>query len=158
MVGVVIPATVEIPVGWKVKTRSGKAHVRIGQLADAAGVTAKTVRYYESEGLLREPDRTPSGYRDYSADVVDRLAFIRSAQAAGLTLRQIREILEVRDGGRAPCHHVAGLVAHRLDEVERRLQELQQTREQLRRLKQRLDGLDPAVCPPSAICAAIPGD
>lgn len=77
--------------------------MRIGQLADAAGVSAKTVRYYESEGLLHEPDRTPSGYRDYDADTVDRLAFIRHAQAAGLTLRQIREILEVRDGAHAPA-------------------------------------------------------
>ena len=49
--------------------------MRIGQLADAAGVTTKTLRYYESESLLREPDRTPSGYRDYPADTVDRVAF-----------------------------------------------------------------------------------
>lgn len=130
--------------------------MRIGQLADAAGVSAKTVRYYEGEGLLHEPDRTPSGYRDYDADTVDRLAFIRHAQAAGLTLRQIREILEVRDGGHAPCRHVADLVAHRLDEVERRLDELQHTHAQLRQLKQRLDTLDPADCAPSAICSAIP--
>jgi DNA-binding transcriptional MerR regulator len=132
--------------------------VRIGQIADAAGVTTKTLRYYESEALLHDPGRTPSGYRDYPADAVDRVAFIRHAQAAGLTLRQIREILEVRDGGRAPCHHVAGLVAHRLDEVERRLRELQQTQQQLRELKHRLDALNPADCPPSAICAAIASD
>jgi DNA-binding transcriptional MerR regulator len=153
-----MPVTVEIPAYWKVKADPQEARVRIGQLADAVGVTAKTVRYYESEGLLREPDRTPSGYRDYPTDAVDRLAFIRHAQAAGLTLRQIREILDVRDGGRAPCHHVADLVAHRLDEVEQRLHELQQTREQLRQLNQRLNTLDPADCPPSAICAAIPRD
>jgi DNA-binding transcriptional MerR regulator len=131
--------------------------VRIGQLADAAGVTAKTLRYYESEGLLYDPDRTPSGYRDYPAETLDRLTFIRHAQAAGLTLRQIREILEVRNGGRAPCHHVADLVTRRLDEVERRLRDLQHTHEQLLQLKQRLDTLDPADCPPSAICSAIPG-
>lgn len=132
--------------------------MRIGQLAAAAGVTAKTLRYYESEGLLHEPDRTSNGYRDYPADSVDRLAFIRHAQAAGLTLRQIREILEVRDGGHAPCHHVAELVTHRLDDVERRLRELQHTHEQLRQLQQRLDTLDPADCPPSAICSAIARD
>jgi DNA-binding transcriptional MerR regulator len=150
-----MPATVDIPVDWKVKADPQEARVRIGQLADAAGVTAKTLRYYESERLLHEPDRTPSGYRAYPADTVDRLAFIRHAQAAGLTLRQIREILEVRDGGHAPCRHVAELVAHRLDDVKRRLHELQQTQQQLRQLQQRLDTLDPADCPPSAICAAI---
>lgn len=132
--------------------------MRIGRLAAATGVTAKTVRYYESERLLHEPNRTPSGYRDYPADVVDRVAFIRHAQAAGLTLRQIREILEVRDGGHAPCHHVADLVVHRLDEVEGRLRELQHTRAQLRQLKQRLDTLDPADCAPSAICSAVARD
>jgi DNA-binding transcriptional MerR regulator len=133
-----------------------EASVRIGQLGDATGVTAKTLRYYESEGLLHEPDRTPSGYRDYPAQTIDRVAFIRHAQTAGLTLRQIREILGVRDGGHAPCRHVAELVDHRLDETEQRLRELQHTREQLHELKQRLGALDPAECAPSAICSAIP--
>ncbi len=129
--------------------------MRIGELASATGVTAKTLRFYEAEGLLHAPERTPGGYRDYPPGAVDRVAFIRHAQAAGLTLRQIREILLVRDGGHAPCGHVADLVGHRLDEVEQRLRELHATRTQLRLLKQRLDDLDPADCPPSAICAAI---
>lgn len=124
--------------------------MRIGQLADATGVTTKTLRYYETEGLLHEPDRTPSGYRDYPAETVDRLAFIRNA------LRPIRQILLVRDGGHTPCRHVTDLVDHRLEDVERRMRELQHTRTQLRKLKRRLDTLDPANCAPSAICAAIP--
>lgn len=129
--------------------------MRIGELASTTGVTAKTLRFYEAEGLLHAPERTPGGYRDYPPEAVDRVAFIRHAQAAGLTLRQIREILLVRDGGHAPCGHVADLVVHRLGEVEQRLRELRATRTQLRLLKQRLDDLDPADCPPSAICAAI---
>lgn len=127
----------------------------IGELADATGVAAKTLRFYEDAGLLHHPDRTTGGYRDYPSDVVDRVVFIRHAQTAGLTLRQIRDILAVRDDGRAPCRHAAALVDDRLDEVEQRLRELDATRTQLRRLKQRLDDLDPAHCPPSAICAAI---
>lgn len=129
--------------------------MRIGELADATGVTAKTLRYYEVEGLLPPPDRMPNGYRDYRAQVVDRVVFIRHAQAAGLTLRQIGEVLAVRDGGRAPCRHVADLVADRLDEVERRLRELWDTRDQLRGLQQRLADLDPTDCAPAAVCSAI---
>lgn len=129
--------------------------MRIGQLADATGVTAKTIRYYESQGLLHAPPRTPAGYRDYDPAVADRVRFIRQAAASGLTLRQIREILEVRDGGHAPCRHVAELVTHRLHETEQRLRELEATRAQLRRLQQRLDALDPAQCPASVVCAAV---
>lgn len=127
----------------------------IGQVADATGVTAKTLRFYEAEGLLDEPDRTAGGYRDYSPEVVDRVGFIRQAQAAGLTLSQISEILDVRDGGRAPCGHVAGLVDERLADIDRRLSELRRTRTQLQQLRTRLDQLDPADCPPGKICAAV---
>lgn len=59
--------------------------MRIGEVADKAGVTTKGLRYYERVGLLGEPARTASGYRDYSDAVLDRLGFIRASQAAGLT-------------------------------------------------------------------------
>ncbi len=127
----------------------------IGELAAATGVTTKTLRYYESEGLLPEPDRTHAGYRDYSPDVVDRVAFIRQAQVAGLTLGQIAQILAIRDDGRAPCHHVAQLVEDRLADVEQHLRELHETRSHLLRLRQRLDGLDPADCHPGSVCSAV---
>lgn len=127
----------------------------IGELAGATGVTAKTLRYYEQVGLLREPDRTPGGYRDYGLEVVGRVSFIRQAQAAGLTLRQIAEILAIRDDGRAPCGHVGELVDDRLADVEARLRELRRTRRQLRELRGRLDRLDPADCPAGDICTAV---
>lgn len=84
------------------------------------------------------------------------MAFIRQAQAAGLTLAQIREILDIRDGGLPPCHHVADLVHHRLDEITQRLRELEHTHRELLALRQRLDRLDPADCADKTICAAIP--
>jgi DNA-binding transcriptional MerR regulator len=129
--------------------------MRIGELATAAGVSAKTVRYYEAEGLVPEPRRTPSGYRDFDAADVDRVVFVKQAQAAGLTLRQIGEVLAIRDGGRPPCAHVARLVDARLAEVEHRLRMLRDTRRRLVEVRERLDGLDPADCPPDSICAAI---
>lgn len=128
----------------------------IGQLADATGVTAKTLRFYEDDGLLPPPDRTPAGYRDYPRSAVDRVRFIRHAQAAGLTLADIRQILTIRDGGLPPCEHVALLVDQRLDEIDRRLTDLEHTRQELRGLRHRLEVLDAADCRDTDICAAIP--
>jgi DNA-binding transcriptional MerR regulator len=129
----------------------------IGEVAEVTGVSTKTLRFYEDEGLLHEPDRTAGGYRDYRPDVIDRVVFIRQAQAAGLTLNQIAEVLTIRDGGRAPCGHVARLVDDRLADVEARLAELGHTRRQLRELRSRLDELDTADCPPDDICVAVSG-
>lgn len=129
----------------------------IGEVAHATGVTTKTLRYYERQGLLHEPARTAGGYRDYQAAVVDQVGFIEQAQAAGLTLAQIGEILQIRDGGRAPCGRVATLVDIRLVEVEQRLAELEHTRAQLRGLRDRLDDLAPDSCPPTEICVAVSG-
>lgn len=128
----------------------------IGELATTTGVSTKTLRFYESDGLLPEPDRTSAGYRDYAASAIGRVTFIRQAQAAGLMLAQIRQILDIRDGGIPPCQHVAGLVDHRLGAVTQRLRELEDTRTELLALRQRLDALDPADCADEAICAAIP--
>lgn len=118
----------------------------IGELAQRTGSTAKTLRFYEDEGLLPEPDRTPSGYRDYPADALDRVAFIRDTQRAGFTLRQIGQILHIRDGGEPPCEHVGQLIAQRLDEVERRIAELRQAKAEFQELARRTRELDPADC------------
>ena len=130
--------------------------MRIGELAERTGVTTKTLRFYEQEGILPEPRRTSSGYRHYEPEAVDRVAFIRRAQTAGLTLAQIREILAVRDDGKPPCQHVATFVEQRLAQLDQRLEELTATRGELLALQQRLDGLDSADCVPDEICSALP--
>ncbi|MGF1598382.1 MAG: MerR family transcriptional regulator [Acidimicrobiales bacterium] len=79
--------------------------MRIGELADTIGVNTQTVQYYESVGLMHEPGRTSSGYRDYGPDALERLQFIRDAQASGLTLTEIRSILELKDAGHGTCDH-----------------------------------------------------
>ena len=117
----------------------------IGEVARRAGMTAKALRFYEDEGLL-SPARTRSGYRDYPADALERVAFIRDAQAGGFTLRQIGQILEIRDSGEAPCAHVGQLIDRRLHEVEQRIVELQETRRHLQELARRKSMLDPADC------------
>lgn len=127
----------------------------IGELAHETGTTTKTLRYYEGEGLLAAPERTPGGYRDYAPEAVERVTFIRHAQASGLTLGQIREVLLVRDGGVAPCGHVAMFVEERLKDIEERIRELEQTRHQLVVLRRRLRDLDPQQCGADTVCSAI---
>ena len=73
--------------------RQVKPHITIGAVARRAGVGIDTIRYYEREGLLPEPQRRASGYRDYGPDVVERLRFIRRAKDLGFTLEEIRELL-----------------------------------------------------------------
>ncbi len=73
--------------------------MKIGELAETAGVTTKAIRYYESIGLLDEPERTGSGYRSYGPDDVERLDFVKQAQASGLALAEIKSILDIKDRG-----------------------------------------------------------
>lgn len=127
----------------------------IGELAQATQTTTKTLRYYEQEGLVSAPRRTAGGYRDYAPEAVERVTFIRQAQASGLTLGQIREVLGVRDGGVAPCSHVARVVEQRLADVEERIRGLEHTRRQLRELRERLGKLDPKQCDADVVCSAI---
>lgn len=118
----------------------------IGELAEHTGVTPKTLRFYERERLLPEPPRTSGGYRDYPPDAADRVTFIRQAQAAGLTLAHIGQILAIRDDGRAPCAHATQLIDQQLRDVERRLTQLRATRSQLKELADRARRLDPDDC------------
>ena len=129
--------------------------MRIGEAAGRAGVPAKTIRFWEDQHLLPAPARTPAGYRDYDPGVLERLAFIRHAQAAGLTLDAIRQVLDIRDGGQPPCVHVADLIARRLGEVEARLAELTRARDQLAALGRRAAAQDPADC--RGYCSIIAG-
>lgn len=92
--------------------------MRIGELAAQSGVSAKTLRFWESAGLLADPARTPSGYRDYDPKVLDRLSFIRHGQAAGLTLAEIRQVLAISDNGEPPCAHLTDLIDQHLAEVD----------------------------------------
>lgn len=130
--------------------------MRIGELARRAGTTTKTLRFYEQAGLFPEPDRTPSGYRDYDPVVLERLAFVRAAQAAGLTLAEIREIVAVREAQGPPCEHVAGLLDAHAADLDQRIRELTGLRHEVERLRARARDLDPAACGATAVCHVIP--
>jgi DNA-binding transcriptional MerR regulator len=120
--------------------------MRIGELSARTSVPVKTLRFWEDQGLLPEPLRTASGYRDYDPDMAARVAFVRHAQAAGFRLDKIRQILEISDAGEPTCKHVAQLIEARLADVEARIAELDATRRHLRGLDRRAAEQDPAAC------------
>ncbi|CAI37614.1 heavy metal-responsive transcriptional regulator [Corynebacterium jeikeium] len=124
----------------------------IGELAERAGTTAKTLRFYEEQGLLPPTERTPSGYRDYAPETVARIDFIHRGQAAGLTLAQIRQILDIRDGGHAPCGHVRDLLDVRLAEIEQQIAQLSVLRDTIADLSQDAAHPDPETCSTDQVC------
>ncbi|NUR25344.1 MAG: heavy metal-responsive transcriptional regulator [Catenulispora sp.] len=126
--------------------------MRIGELAEVVGTTTNTLRFYEEQGLLPEADRTPTGYRDYPAGAADRVGFIHRGKAAGLTLAQIRGILQIRDRGQAPCHHVRDLLDTRLADLDVQISQLCQLRTTIAELRARAAAPDPGSCGPDDVC------
>lgn len=129
--------------------------MRIGKLAAESGLSVKALRFYEDIGILDQPDRTSGGYRDYDPTVVDRLTFVRAAQAIGLSLGEIREIVALRERGETPCAHVSDLLARHTADIETRIAELEALRTELKRLERRAKQLDPEACDPTKICHLI---
>ena len=127
--------------------------MKIGELAETSGVPAKTIRYYEEIGLLPPPEREANGYRSYDRDALQRLRFVQHAQAAGLTLREISQVLAIRSEGRAPCVHVRELLQRHLEQIDARLAELRATRRELQDLAIYAKTVDPAACPEDVICS-----
>lgn len=130
--------------------------MRIGELGQASGVATKTIRFYEGAGLLPQPERGSSGYRDYDISALPRLRFIRSAQACGLTLAQIRQIIAVRNDGGIPCEHVIGLLDTHATQLDKRITELTHLRAEIGRLRERATSMDPASCSAEDVCHLIP--
>ncbi|MDW3221086.1 MAG: heavy metal-responsive transcriptional regulator [Acidimicrobiales bacterium] len=124
----------------------------IGEFSDALGVPTQTVRFYERRGLLPRPERAPNGYRLYDEVALQRGRFIRSAQAAGLTLAEIGSIIDIRSDGAAPCTHVGALLEAKLAEVRERQRQLGALEGELEHLLERSEVLDPADCDNDDVC------
>ena len=129
--------------------------MRIGELAELGGVSSKTIRYYESIELLAEPQRTASGYRQYDNDALERLKFIREAQATGLTLAEIASVLELKDAGSSSCAHTRELLERHLDDLDDQIERLQTARTQLAAMAQRASTVDPTSCTDPNRCQVI---
>lgn len=117
----------------------------VSKLAAQAGLSPDTIRYYERVGLLPQPRRGPSGYRLYQDAEVERLRFIKGAQHVGLRLREIRELLQIRDRGGCPCGHTESLLRSRIAEVDAELNRLRSMREELIRMAEQVPAAPDAV-------------
>lgn len=106
----------------------------IGSVAKQSGVPIKTIRYYEDLGLLKAVGRTEGGYRLFNSDIFARLNFIKRAQRLGLSLAEIKEFLDVHDGGNLPCDRVKTKLEDKLSEIERQIHQLQLLKLELKRL------------------------
>ncbi len=117
----------------------------IGQVARQVGIGVETVRFYERQGLIDDPPRTPSGYRLYPPETIDRLRFIRRAKQLGFSLDEISELLGL--GGDA-CSEVRALAAAKVADIEQRVADLERMAAVLRRLVASCDaGIDQDACP-----------
>lgn len=99
--------------------------MRIGEIADRAGVNPKTIRYYEQIELLPKPARTTSGYRVYAESDVETILFIKRAQWLGLSLDEIRQIIHLHRDGHCPCDHVQSLLQKHVEVLDRKIAELE---------------------------------
>lgn len=106
----------------------------IGQVANAANVNVQTIRYYERRGLFPTPRRTLAGYRQYAADAVARLRFIKHAQDLGFSLQEIQELLKLRVRHRGACDAVARKARQKVEVVEHRIRDLRRMKRTLERL------------------------
>jgi len=106
----------------------------IGNLAKRAGVRPSAVRYYEARGLIQPSSRLPNGYRVYDDDDLANLRFLRRAQGFGITLEEMKQLLEIVRHGQQPCGQVRELASRHLAEVETKLRELQGLRKELKTL------------------------
>lgn len=129
--------------------------MRIGELAKVADTTTKTLRFYEDAGVLRAPERAANGYRTYEDSAVTRVQFVKAGQAVGLTLAEIRDLLAIRDDGRAPCRAATELLDTQLADITEQIRALKAMQADLRDLRGRARDLDPADCTPESVCHII---
>lgn len=115
--------------------------MRIGELARKVGVNPKTVRYYESLGLLPAAERTSAGYRVYVEGDAERVSFIKAAQRLGMRLDEIAEVLALRDADKRPCGYVRQVLHEHVADIDGRIAELERLRNQLLDLDRRADQL-----------------
>lgn len=125
-------------------------HFTIGQAAQAAGVTARAVRLYESRGLIAAPSRTEAGYRLFTDDDVDTLKFIRGGRTLGLPLDAIGEIIELAKRA-SPCERTCALLDERISEIDAAIADLQRLRRSITNAQRAAVATSPA----ATRCAVI---
>lgn len=125
-----------------------------GDVARLLGIGVQTLHYYEREGLIPSPARSDSGYRLYTPPLIDRVRFIRKAQALGLPLDEVRDILRLTEEGASPCGRVQAALTEKLREVNERLRELESFRDELMALVAQAPSLSDNSSSPH-VCAIV---
>lgn len=121
--------------------------MNIGDVARLSGLPAKTIRYYESIGLIGEPNRRPSGYRDYADPDVHRLRFIARARALGFSVEDVRHLLALYDDRGRSSSDVKAMVIEHLQAIERKIDDLKSMQRTLQTLSERCQGDERPDCP-----------
>jgi len=102
--------------------------LRIGEVAGQAGVNVQTLRFYERRGLLPEPPRRASGYREYAPESVRRVRFIKRAQELGFTLAELEDLLRLREDPDIPCRQVRATAESKIAHIEEKMRRLRAMR------------------------------
>jgi MerR family transcriptional regulator, mercuric resistance operon regulatory protein len=105
--------------------------IQIGKLGRETGLSIDTIRFYEKQGLLKEPRRSEGGFRLFSSEDLHSLTFIQRAQQLGFSLGEVRELLIVRDRRTQACPHVRDLLDHKLVAVRKKIEDLQKLEREL---------------------------
>jgi Hg(II)-responsive transcriptional regulator len=122
--------------------------MRTKELADRVGVNPQTLRYYERRGLLPEPARTLSGYREFDEAAVTRMQFIKRAQSVGFTLAEVETLLHLSAGRQTDCRAARELAREKITELDQRIRDLRSLRRLLDRLVEQCDeATEPGQCP-----------
>ena len=108
--------------------------MKIQEFSQQTGLSAKTIRYYESIGILRSPQRAPNGYREYSEQDLERARFVAGARSLELSLDEISELLAMQDQREAPCRTMLNQIKHKAEQINERIVLLQQMEKDLRKL------------------------
>lgn len=108
--------------------------MKINELSKVTGLVDKTIRYYESIGILPQPKRLANGYRTYDEPDVDRVRFVMGLRRLGFSLDDIMEILAMRDRREAPCRVVLDLLVEKAEEISQRIKELAHLEAELHQL------------------------
>ncbi len=123
-------------------------HLTMGQLAQRADVNTETIRYYERRGLIPEPPRRESGYRQYTEDFVIRIKFIKRAQELGFTLKEIEELLFMRLDPDGSCADIKQEATVKITDIDGKIKSLQKMKRALTQLVAQCDDSYPSSeCP-----------
>jgi DNA-binding transcriptional MerR regulator len=114
-----------------VDDEQGRRMLKIGEVSKQSGIDIEALRFYEKSGLLDKPSRTFSGYRVYGPEILERLTFIKQAQALGFSLDEIKRIVDDARTGQSPCDEVREIVRRRLEELDERMREMRRYRKEL---------------------------